>query len=192
MLRSQTRWWVERAKPYGQGCAPATVGRRRLAPIALMRGSAGCSGARSARTRGFSSRSPGPSRYISNNVGFIANYAERHRYGEVVSTAFVESTVNQVIAKRFAKEATNAMDTARRPSPHSTANPRARRHSRQRLQALAQGAAEIRKCIQVGRLMTPTFSCSHLRVSPARPNQRRVVFERSGHPRYFCRRPKIS
>ena len=44
------------------------------------------------------------SRYISNNADLIPNYGERHRYGEVVSTAFVESTVNQVIAKRFAKK----------------------------------------------------------------------------------------
>lgn len=44
------------------------------------------------------------SRYISNNADLIPNYAERHRYDEVVSTAFVESTVNQVIAKRFAKK----------------------------------------------------------------------------------------
>ncbi|MDX8448653.1 ISKra4 family transposase [Mesorhizobium captivum] len=42
--------------------------------------------------------------YITNNAGFIPNYAERRRYGEAVSTAFVESTVNQVIAKRFAKK----------------------------------------------------------------------------------------
>jgi hypothetical protein len=34
----------------------------------------------------------------------LPNYAERHRYGEAVSTAFVESIVNQVIAKRFAKK----------------------------------------------------------------------------------------
>lgn len=44
------------------------------------------------------------SRYIDNNANLIPNYGERHRYGEVVSTAFVESTVNQVIAKRFAKK----------------------------------------------------------------------------------------
>ncbi|MEI9425760.1 ISKra4 family transposase, partial [Mesorhizobium sp. Cs1299R1N1] len=43
-------------------------------------------------------------RYIDNNANLIPNYAERHRHGEVVSTAFVESTVNQVIAKRFAKK----------------------------------------------------------------------------------------
>jgi hypothetical protein len=42
--------------------------------------------------------------YIGNNAGLIPNYAERRRYGEAVSTAFVESTVNQVIAKRFAKK----------------------------------------------------------------------------------------
>jgi hypothetical protein len=42
--------------------------------------------------------------YISSNVRMIPNYAERYRYGEMVSTAFVESTVNQVIAKRFAKK----------------------------------------------------------------------------------------
>ena len=42
--------------------------------------------------------------YIGSNAGLIPNYAERYRYGEAVSTAFVESTVNQVIAKRFAKK----------------------------------------------------------------------------------------
>jgi hypothetical protein len=42
--------------------------------------------------------------YVGSNAGLIPNYAERHRYGEAVSTAFVESTVNQVIVKRFAKK----------------------------------------------------------------------------------------
>ena len=42
--------------------------------------------------------------YIAANSGLIPNYAERHRYGETVSTAFVESTVNQVVSKRFAKK----------------------------------------------------------------------------------------
>ena len=42
--------------------------------------------------------------YIISNAGLIPNYGERRRYGEAVSTAFVESTVNQVIAKRFAKK----------------------------------------------------------------------------------------
>ena len=43
--------------------------------------------------------------YISANAAMIPNYGERRRYGEAVSTAFVESTVNQVVAKRFAKKA---------------------------------------------------------------------------------------
>jgi hypothetical protein len=41
--------------------------------------------------------------YIANNQGFIPNYGERYRYGERISTGFVESTVNQVISKRFCK-----------------------------------------------------------------------------------------
>lgn len=41
--------------------------------------------------------------YITNNKDMIPNYAERHRYGERVSTGFVESTVNTVVGKRFGK-----------------------------------------------------------------------------------------
>ncbi|MCB6146843.1 ISKra4 family transposase (plasmid) [Providencia rettgeri] len=42
--------------------------------------------------------------YIDNNQAMIPNYGERYRYGEPISTAFVESTVNEVIAKRMAKK----------------------------------------------------------------------------------------
>jgi hypothetical protein len=42
--------------------------------------------------------------YIENNKGFIPNYGERYRHGERISTGFVESTVNQVISKRFCKK----------------------------------------------------------------------------------------
>lgn len=41
--------------------------------------------------------------HIDNKAHMIPNYAERHRYGERVSTAFVESTVNTVVGKRFSK-----------------------------------------------------------------------------------------
>ncbi|MFM1160031.1 ISKra4 family transposase, partial [Yersinia enterocolitica] len=41
--------------------------------------------------------------YIRNNKMMIPNYGEMHRYGEPVSTAFVESTINEVIARRMAK-----------------------------------------------------------------------------------------
>jgi hypothetical protein len=42
--------------------------------------------------------------YIERNRAFILNYGERYRYGERISTGFVESTVNQVISKRFCKK----------------------------------------------------------------------------------------
>ncbi len=41
---------------------------------------------------------------ITANEAFIPNYGDRYRYGEVISTAFVESTVNQVISKRMVKK----------------------------------------------------------------------------------------
>lgn len=42
--------------------------------------------------------------YIENNRGFIPHYGERWRYGERISTGFVESTVNAVVSKRFTKK----------------------------------------------------------------------------------------
>ena len=42
--------------------------------------------------------------YIAANRAFIPNYRDRYRYGEIISTAFVESAVNQIISKRFVKK----------------------------------------------------------------------------------------
>ena len=42
--------------------------------------------------------------YISTNRNFIVNYRDRHFYGETISSAFVESTVNEVISKRMKKK----------------------------------------------------------------------------------------
>lgn len=42
--------------------------------------------------------------YVFRNRGFIVNYGERYRNKEEISTAFVESTVNWVISKRFCKK----------------------------------------------------------------------------------------
>ena len=41
--------------------------------------------------------------HVEQNSGFVVDYAERHRYGERVSTGFGESAVNQVLAKRLVK-----------------------------------------------------------------------------------------
>lgn len=42
--------------------------------------------------------------YIQNNREFIPNFGERRRQGETISTAFVESTINQVVSRRFVKK----------------------------------------------------------------------------------------
>jgi hypothetical protein len=42
--------------------------------------------------------------YIRNNREFIPTFGERYRQGETISTAFVESTINQVVSRRFVKK----------------------------------------------------------------------------------------
>src|SRR5216110_2012186 len=42
--------------------------------------------------------------YITANESYVVNYGDRYRNGETISTAFVESTVNEVISKRFVKK----------------------------------------------------------------------------------------
>jgi FtsZ-binding cell division protein ZapB len=42
--------------------------------------------------------------YMDANKSFIPNYGDRYRNGERIATGFVESTVNQVISKRFVKK----------------------------------------------------------------------------------------
>jgi hypothetical protein len=42
--------------------------------------------------------------YIMNNRHVIPNYGERYHHGEAIATGFVESTVNEVVSKRFCKK----------------------------------------------------------------------------------------
>jgi hypothetical protein len=42
--------------------------------------------------------------YLTTNAQLMPNYGERWRYGEAIATGFVESTVNQVVSKRFEKK----------------------------------------------------------------------------------------
>src|SRR4051812_21896496 len=42
--------------------------------------------------------------YIGNNIAAIADDAERWDHGEIISTAFAESTVDLVVSRRFAKK----------------------------------------------------------------------------------------
>jgi hypothetical protein len=42
--------------------------------------------------------------YLERNQGALVHYAARRRHGEAISTAFVESSVNEIIAKRMNKK----------------------------------------------------------------------------------------
>ena len=42
--------------------------------------------------------------YLAANASAIPNFGERYRAGEIISTSFVESAVNQVISKRMVKK----------------------------------------------------------------------------------------
>ena len=42
--------------------------------------------------------------YVVINEALIPNYGERWRNGEAIATGFVESAVNQIVSKRFAKK----------------------------------------------------------------------------------------
>jgi len=46
--------------------------------------------------------------YLRRNAGQLVDYGERHRAGERISTGFVESAINQIVAKRFIASATVA------------------------------------------------------------------------------------
>ncbi len=42
--------------------------------------------------------------YIRNNRALIPNYSDRYHYGEVISSAFVESAVNELVSQRMVKK----------------------------------------------------------------------------------------
>jgi hypothetical protein len=52
--------------------------------------------------------------YIDANQDFIPNYGDRYRHDETISTAFVESTVNYVVSKRFVRNSRCAGRNAER------------------------------------------------------------------------------
>jgi hypothetical protein len=42
--------------------------------------------------------------YLESNRDLIPNYGDRRRHGEAISSSIAESTVNQVISRRFVKK----------------------------------------------------------------------------------------
>src|SRR5213595_2990646 len=61
--------------------------------------------------------------YITTNARLIPNYGERRRYSEAIATGFVESTVNQVISKRFVKKQQMRWLTVDSTNPVAIASP---------------------------------------------------------------------
>lgn len=63
--------------------------------------------------------------YIGNNQHLIPNYEEKYRYGETISTAFVESTVNdgrgQTDGKKTADVVVTAMSSLLTSDPNGSA-----------------------------------------------------------------------
>jgi predicted DNA-binding transcriptional regulator AlpA len=51
--------------------------------------------------------------YLERNQGALVHYAARRRNGEPISTAFMESAVNEIIAKRMNKRQTSCSFPAR-------------------------------------------------------------------------------
>ena len=47
--------------------------------------------------------------YVGNNRHLIPDYGQRYHQGEAIATSFVESTVNEVVSKRFCKKTTDAV-----------------------------------------------------------------------------------
>src|SRR6478736_590354 len=64
--------------------------------------------------------------YVTVNEALIPNYGERWRNQEAIATGFVESAVNQIVSKRFAKNAADAMDEEKCPSGAANAHSGAR------------------------------------------------------------------
>jgi hypothetical protein len=42
--------------------------------------------------------------YLESNRDLFSNYVDRRRHGEAISSSIAESTVNQVISRRFVKK----------------------------------------------------------------------------------------
>jgi hypothetical protein len=90
--------------------------------------------------------------YITANEGFIPNYGERYRYGEVISTAFVESTVKEVISKRMVKKQQMRFSQARRASAAAGQGAGAERGPAPNLRALVTSDGQHRRSVSAGRV----------------------------------------
>jgi hypothetical protein len=78
--------------------------KRALAWLRQLEGRMWCFASRYAKFSALARAVHGFQRYLWRNGHLIPNYARRRRAGQVISTAFVESLVNSLLSKRFAKK----------------------------------------------------------------------------------------
>lgn len=95
--------------------------------------------------------------YITANEDFIPNYGDRYRYGEVISTAFVESTVKWGDQQALRQEAADALDEEGRPSAVAGASPGVECGSTANLRALVPGDTQHRCFSSPGGVASPHF-----------------------------------
>jgi hypothetical protein len=98
--------------------------------------------------------------YIRANGAWITNYGERYRNGETISSAFVESAVNQVVSKRMVKKATDALGAEGCSPAPPGANQGAQRRPGRCLPALVpqiRGSSRAKPQAGTGRVASPNF-----------------------------------
>jgi hypothetical protein len=91
--------------------------------------------------------------YITANEGFIPNYGDRYRYGEIISTAFVESTVKGGDQQAVRQAAADALDQKGRASAAAGANPSVERGPAVNLRALVSGNDPHGRFASTGRVV---------------------------------------
>ena len=102
--------------------------------------------------------------YIANNAAAIVNYSERWHNGERISTAFVESTVNLVVSRRFAKKQQMQWSKAGCPPAPADPNQNPRRHTARSVHPVVSGHGRQRQSSRSrqGDLIISTLPCSRI------------------------------
>src|SRR5512135_2162809 len=97
---------------------------------------------------------------IEVNQAFIPNYGDRYRHGEAISSAFVESTVNQVISKRMVKK--QQMRWTQRGAHLAAAGPHAgpERRPPAHIRALVSGPEDRHRANPGSRRIAPCLARS--------------------------------
>ena len=102
--------------------------------------------------------------YIANNAAAIVNYSERWHNGERISTAFVESTVNRVVSRRFAKKQQMQWSKVGRPPAPADPNQNPRRHAARPVHPMVSGHGRQRQSSLGSRhrslIISHTLPCS--------------------------------